>query len=478
MPFSVGHRKKTRGLTSSLVRILPLYKEDLLIIGARHRYDIRLIGTATMACSKLKTDANIFRYGIIKMNSELLSITVLIAIIVLSTISNINIGIIAFIATWAVGAFVWKLSMATILDTFPSDTIMLLIAVGMYSGLFKETKTGEWIVDKIIFLTKGKLWFIPWVLFFVALLLTSISMGIIFMIPICSTLVNKYKINPMLITAMTLCGAQTGSFSPLSHYGIITKQIVSNVGLSIDSWCLFILVVLFNLFVGLLSFSAFGGFLLIKQPNAIFEGKVHNKIKMPQTLCLMSLPCLAILFFAGVDVSVALFIICVLLSFVLKFENRPAMLLAVPWSVVMLVAGLMMYVGILEISGTIEWLSTTLTQNVPDTIAGFFLCLATALISYFASSLGSIGAMLPLATPMMLSGQISTIGACAAIGVCATIVDISPFSAYGALMLTMVDEEEHQVYNKFRLTMIIYGGILAFAGPFFAWLLFWVLNIG
>lgn len=72
------------------------------------------------------------------------------------------------------------------------------------------------------------------------------------------------------------------------------------------------------------------------------------------------------------------------------------------------------------------------------------------------------GAIIPLAVPFLMQGHISAIGVVAAIAISTTIVDTSPFSTNGALVVTNAPEAERDdVLRK----LLIYSALIAVIGP-------------
>jgi hypothetical protein len=57
-----------------------------------------------------------------------------------------------------------------------------------------------------------------------------------------------------------------------------------------------------------------------------------------------------------------------------------------------------------------------------------------AIVSAFASSTAILGATIPLAVPFLLAGDVGAVGVIVALAISSTIVDVSPFSANGALV--------------------------------------------
>src|SRR5699024_12564092 len=59
-----------------------------------------------------------------------------------------------------------------------------------------------------------------------------------------------------------------------------------------------------------------------------------------------------------------------------------------------------------------------------------------------ASTTGMIAALMPLAIPLVTLGDLAGWAVIASLGICASVVDLSPFSTVGATVVATVDEEE------------------------------------
>lgn len=118
-------------------------------------------------------------------------------------------------------------------------------------------------------------------------------------------------------------------------------------------------------------------------------------------------------------------------------------------------------------------------------LAALLLCYIGGIVSAFASSVGLMGALIPLAVPFLAQGTIGPVGMIAALAVSATMVDVSPFSTNGALVLANAklalrhrDPENTVDGDRFFRQLLTYGGIVVAVAPLAAWLVFVVPNLG
>jgi di/tricarboxylate transporter len=139
----------------------------------------------------------------------------------------------------------------------------------------------------------------------------------------------------------------------------------------------------------------------------------------------------------------------------------------VSWSTVILVTGVLTYVNVLQTAGTIEFVSAGIASIGIPLVAALLLCYLAGVTSAMASSVGIIGVAIALAVPFLQSGAIDPIGFVVALAIAATVVDVSPFSTNGALVLANVDDKDR---DKFYRQMLVYAGIVVAVGPGLAWL--------
>ena len=84
----------------------------------------------------------------------------------------------------------------------------------------------------------------------------------------------------------------------------------------------------------------------------------------------------------------------------------------------------------------------------------------------FASSTAILGATIPLAVPLLLAGEVSPIGVVVALAISSTIVDVSPFSTNGALVLANAQDVDR---DKFYRQILKYSALVVAIGPLLAW---------
>jgi di/tricarboxylate transporter len=145
----------------------------------------------------------------------------------------------------------------------------------------------------------------------------------------------------------------------------------------------------------------------------------------------------------------------------------------VSWPEIMLITGVSTYVVVLEKMGTISFVGDSVAGLASPMLAALLLCFIGAVVSAFASSTAVLGSLIPLAVPFLQSGTgVSPIGFIAAMAVASTIVDVSPFSTNGALVLANAQGVDREAFFR---KLMAYGAIVTVVAPIVVWALFVVL---
>ncbi|NLU74759.1 SLC13 family permease [Streptomyces sp. HNM0575] len=174
------------------------------------------------------------------------------------------------------------------------------------------------------------------------------------------------------------------------------------------------------------------------------------------------------------DAGLTAIALAVVLAVIWPADSKEAVN-GIAWPTVLLVCGMLTYVTVLEEMGTIEWAGEGVAAIGVPLVAALLFCYIGGFVSAFASSTGIIGALIPLVVPFLEKGEIGAVGMVAALSVSATVVDVSPFSTNGALVLASAEESGRD--RLFRQLMI-YGGVVTAAVPALVWLAMVVPGFG
>jgi len=406
---------------------------------------------------------------------ELLAVGVLAAMFVVASVFPINMGLLGVAAAFAVG-MVAQLPVGDIVDGFPDGLFLTLVGVTFLFAVANANGTIEQVVAAAVRFAGGHDWAIPWIMFATAGVLTAFGAvspaAVAILAPIALGFAARRGLSPLLMGLMVVHGAQAGGFSPISVYGGITNRIVAEAGLPLSPATTFLASLALNGAVAAVLF------LVLRRERAA----AHVRDDLPdaerialaepgwtaeQMLTLAGLLALAVLtLFLKVDVGFAAIGIGLVLSLP-QVRTRKNPLSRLPWSEIMLVAGVGTYVAVLETTGVVKSVGLQVAGIGEPLAAALLLCFIGAVVSAFASSVAVLGSLIPLAVPLLQSGSsVDAVGMVAAIAVSSTIVDVSPFSTNGALVLANAEGVDRDVFFR-RLT--IYGAVVAALGPILAW---------
>ncbi|MFF1291737.1 MULTISPECIES: SLC13 family permease [unclassified Streptomyces] len=471
------------------------------------------------------------------MSPELISILVLVVVFVIATTRSVNMGALAFAAAFAVGELVADLDADGIFAGFPGDLFVVLVGVTYLFAIARANGTTDWLVHAAIRLVRGRVALIPWVMFFLTGALTAIGAvspaAVAIVAPIALSFAARYGISPLLMGAMVVHGAQGGGFSPISIYGTIVNGIVEREKLPGNELFLFLASLTVNLIIAAVVFLLFGGRKLWAMgavdedtgstpPPA--EGTTHAgpaptpgtgagtgsspgsttptpaaapalspaatgtttvaplpdapaaaRLTPARIATLTSLVALVVAVLAfDLDAGLTAITLAVVLSTLWPEDSRKAVG-QIAWSTVLLICGVLTYVGVLDEMGTITWAGEGVGDIGVPLLAAVLLCYIGAIVSAFASSVGIMGALIPLAVPFLAQGEIGAVGMVAALAVSATVVDVSPFSTNGALVLAAAPDVDRE---RFFRQLMAYGGIVVAVVPAMVWLVLVVPGIG
>jgi len=444
------------------------------------------------------------------MSIEVVALLVLVLVFLVASVRSVNMGALALVAAFVVGTAGYGVKAADVLGGFPANLFVILVGVTYLFALAKNNGTVDWIVHASVGLVRGRVALVPWVMFVVCALVTSIGAvtpaAVAIVAPIAMGFAARYRINRVLMGLVVVQGATAGSFSPIGVFGAITNGVVEKSKLDGSPTMLFISAVVACASISVLGFIVLGGRELVRRgneqremrsletaavaasatatrapvtgtPGAAVErgfggqpqpsGDDTPRLDAQRSLTLLGLLGLAVgaLVF-DLDVGFLALAVAVGLTLIFPSSARGAVD-KISWGTVLLVGGIVTYVSLLEDQGTVKWLGDGVAKVGSPLLAAFLICLIGAVVSAFASTTGILGALIPLAVPFLQTGQIGAVGLIAALAISASVVDCSPFSTNGALVVANSDlDQRDEVFKR----LMAWGMSIMVAAPILTWL--------
>ena len=447
------------------------------------------------------------------MSAPVLSILILAAMFLLATVLPLNMGALAFVGAFLLGAVVLGMSTNDILANFPGGLFLTIVGVTYLFAIAQNNGTIDLLVRGAVRLVGSRVALIPWVMFAITAVITAVGAlspaAVAIIAPIALSFAGKYKISPLLMGMMVIHGAQAGGFSPIAVYGVTVNGILAKTDLDFSPTALFLSSLVFNSIIALVLFIVLGGRALLSSKVSHFveqaaearmavsvgvkagsdvafkgagsgmygprdpagDGAAATKQRserIPQLVTVGGLIALAVVALGfKVDVGFVSITIAIVLALVSPAAQKGA-INKISWSTVLLICGMLTFVGVLEEAGTIEFVSDGVAGLGMPLVAALLICYIGAVVSAFASSTAILAALIPLAVPFLSTGEIGAVGVICALAVASTIVDVSPFSTNGALVLANAPESVDK--ERFYKQILGYSGIVIVAGPVLAWL--------
>ncbi len=433
------------------------------------------------------------------MGPEWVAIIALVALFVIGTLLPINMGALAYVAAWLVGMYALDLDEKEILAGISGDLVLTLIGVTYLFAIARNNGTVDLIVETAVKAVGGRVALIPWVMFGVTALLTAIGAAspaaCAIIGPIALGFAGRYNISPLMMGMFVVHGAQGGGFSPISIYGTITNSVMEENGLPVSEMTVFLASLIVNLIMATILFFALGGRRLMSQridPDEEVDGGVHadgtsggtpvstrgqgtDTVMGTQTSGVRLEQFLTLLAFVGTAVTALAFdknigfvaITAAVILAMLSGNQHKGAVNQIAWPTVLLVAGVSTYAAILTQAGSPEFVGNWAAGLGAVAIGALVLCYVGGVVSAFASSTALLPVIVPIAIPLIVDGGIHPAMFVAALAVSSTIVDVSPFSTNGALMLAnRPDTISEQAYYK---QIIRYSVIVVLVGPLLVW---------
>ncbi|MGQ7241829.1 SLC13 family permease [Salinicola sp. V024] len=394
---------------------------------------------------------------------QLGSIVLLAVAVSVSIWRSVNLGILAFAAAFVIGA-VAHIPPDNYLTNFPADLCLLIIGVTMLFAHGERSGAIEWLLGWVLRIVGERTGILMWVPFILGAVLSSAGgfpgAVVAIVTPVAAKLARSSGIDYMTIAILGVWGATSGAFSPISPYGAAFRAAAQQAGLAYNPWILFGAILAIQLLLALVASvilpkmgrrlghhmescdSSKNAYQAHNAGASLVDITTGKKAYRYTSLA-------AILIFVGL---VAIFpldigLVALSLSLALQLIFRPsekAIVSAVPWSVILLLSGLLIYISLLGQLGTIDTLATLLQGSMAPIVSVLLIIYLTAVLGNIDSS---TLAVLTIAAPLALTATHNMpsagMGMLIAIGLIGSTTTISPVHVGGAMIMgnaTPIDE--------------------------------------
>lgn len=423
------------------------------------------------------------------MGVELISILGLLIMFIIASTMPINLGILGFVAAYIVGNVISGMDVKDIFGVFPADLFIILAGVTYLFAIVQNNGTIDLITHWGLKSVRGNVGLVPWIMFALSTILTSVgTLGpatVAILAPVALRFAAQHNISPLLMGIFVVQGSAAGSYSPINPIGVIVNGVLEGRNLPSDPGQLFVNALIFSVFVSLFVFILLGGVRLLKRKSTP-ESIVSADSEVAATATVE----IGLTWYRGATLAGITLIVVLTLGFnanigftsfmvglalaMMAPKEQSGVLARMPWSVILLISGVVTYVGVMEEIGTVDYLTDLIASVGNPMLASLAASYVGGVVSSFASTTGILAAILPIAAPILQDPTVSAIGVISAIAIASIVVDLSPFSTNGALLLANVQGVAERVFFK---QLLIFAVLVVAFGPAVAWFVFVFIGI-
>jgi di/tricarboxylate transporter len=434
-----------------------------------------------------------------------ISLAVLVLIFVVATVLRTNIGTLAFASAFVVGIVVAGLAPDKLLEAFPVDLFVLLTGVTYLFAIAQNNGTVDWIAQVCLKLVRGNLAVAPFTFALIGLILGAIGVyppaAVAVVAPVALSFADRYNVSQLLVGVMLIHGVLAGAFSPIGVGGILVNGTLQSRDIPTFPMELFVENLAVNCLFMVAAYLTLGGIGLLRHERqtirstgaelAVTSGfasgavssrgtgapgqvgsssREDGRLDRYQTATLVGILLFIVLAVGfGFDVGLTAFAVGAVLTVLFPGREGEA-IRRMPWSVVLLVTGILTYVGVLQSVGALEYISNLIASTGSALLTTLLVSFVSGLSSFFASTSGILVATLPvLISALQQVGVTDFAGAVTALAVASNVVDISPLSTAGATLLATARNVDE---NAFFRRLLAWGIAMIFLGALIPWLLF------
>jgi len=405
--------------------------------------------------------------------------------------TKINIGFFTIAFAYLIGCFGMGLKPSEVIELWPVKIFFIILSVTLFYNFALANGALEKLASHLLYKCRKFPQFLPLAIFFAATIIAGLGAGfytvLAFMAPITLLLCKKTNMNMIIGGMAANYGALAGANFMTSQSGIIFRSLMENTGISSQtafsySSGIFILTLIIPIAVlGIYTLwnRKSNSIVIEDQKPEPFDKKQKQSIFL--IILMMSIvlvfPILHLVFpdvknisFLNSKIDIAFLAITFsLISLLMKLADEKKVIALVPWGTLIMICGVGMLIALGVKLGIITTLSEWLANNVPVWVIPVLLCLISAIMSVFSSTLGVVAPTLfPIVPALALTSGLNPLVLFICIVVGAQSTAISPFSSGGSLIMASApaDIDKTKFFNQLLFKAIPVGVIAALIAIF------------
>ncbi|MFX6988242.1 SLC13 family permease [Acinetobacter baumannii] len=402
-----------------------------------------------------------------------------------------NIGFFTIAFAYLIGCFGMGLKPSEVIELWPVKIFFIILSVTLFYNFALANGALEKLASHLLYKCRKFPQFLPLAIFFAATIIAGLGAGfytvLAFMAPITLLLCKKTNMNMIIGGMAANYGALAGANFMTSQSGIIFRSLMENTGISSQtafsySSGVFVLTLIIPIAVlGIYTlWNRKSNSIVIedqkpepfdkKQKQSIFLIILMMSIVLVFPILHLVFPDVKTISFLNSKIDIAFLAITFsLISLLMKLADEKKVIALVPWGTLIMICGVGMLIALGVKLGTITTLSEWLANNVPVWVIPVLLCLISAIMSVFSSTLGVVAPTLfPIVPALALTSGLNPLVLFICIVVGAQSTAISPFSSGGSLIMASAptDIDKTKFFNQLLFKAIPVGVIAALIAIF------------
>ena len=335
------------------------------------------------------------------------SLALLVVVLILAIWRRINIGVLALAAALPVLALS-GLPVKTMWATFPGDIFVLIAGVSLLFAHLERSGSLAWFVERVYRSVGDRHALLPWAGFLIGGALSTagaFSTAVIaFLVPMVANVSLRYRGTFLLSELAVIIAANCAGLSPLNPTGAVIRAAATKLGVTYPGWGLWAvsIVVAAAVVAVLQSLEALArrrgaNYEVAPAPAAPHEDEARPTIAYMACSAVALVAFLVLVVVAKTDVGVTAMFMVALQQIVFR-PNERALLARIPWNSILLLCGLLTYLGLIQAIGTMDSIAHILRHLGTGALLILVIAYLTALLCNIESStLGVLGLVTPIA---------------------------------------------------------------------------------
>ncbi len=399
-----------------------------------------------------------------------LALVAILVVVIASFGTRLNVGVLAVALAWPVAVYAAGWKPERLMAAFPSSLFLMLLGVTLLFGAAQANGTMAALTQRSLALAAGRAGLLPIVFFGIACAISTLGPGAIATLALLAPLAMAAGARagvPALLTALMLGnGANAGNLSPFSAVGVIVESSMAKAGLTGHEWRVWAANFVAHALAGLLAWALFGGPRLLREGAALAPEKPVALTRAHRfTLAVLATWIVAVVLLK-VNLGLAAFAAAALIILA-RAADDSAMVKVVPWSVLVMVCGVSVLIGVLEGTGGMELFTDLLARVASPSSVNGVIAFITGTISTYSSTAAVVYPTFLPTVPGLVDrlGGGDPLQIALSINVGAALVDVSPLSTLGALCIAALPSGEEPA--KLFRRLLLWGFSMTIVGALF-----------